>query len=264
MGEVIFLSERTVDRSGTAPSRLRAARSRSRSRAGGGSSPSNGFKQPLLFPTPSGSAGIARHRRQQAAPPAASAAFFFELGCPISYLAAERVERTLGQVAWVPMARLDVARGRDPLALAELLAFATAEADNLRLPLIVPDGFGGEQLPAWRAAAYASSQGAGGRFALAASRLAFCGGFDLCRRETLTEAAAAAGIEPSGCVEAMDDPRWDLQLFATARGLAGRGVTASPAIRVGRSWFYGHDAVREAGSFAAMAARRPAEAKFTA
>src|SRR5689334_21165470 len=30
--------------------------------------------------------------------------FFFDLACPFSYLAAERVERLLGEVSWVPVA----------------------------------------------------------------------------------------------------------------------------------------------------------------
>ena len=30
-------------------------------------------------------------------------AFYFDLGCPFSYLAAERVERLLGEVDWIPV-----------------------------------------------------------------------------------------------------------------------------------------------------------------
>src|SRR5512142_2425360 len=36
--------------------------------------------------------------------PGQTAAFFFDLGCPFSYLAAERVERVLGDVEWIPTA----------------------------------------------------------------------------------------------------------------------------------------------------------------
>ncbi len=32
----------------------------------------------------------------------AAPAFFFDLGCPLSYLSAERVERDLGKVEWSP------------------------------------------------------------------------------------------------------------------------------------------------------------------
>lgn len=212
----------------------------------------------------------ARARRRHSAPPAPSApvaaapsgaAFFFELGCPISYIAAERIERALGELAWVPAARLESERGRDPIALANLLAFATREATALRLPLVVPENFGGERIGAWRAAAYASSAGAGSRFALAASRLAFCGGFDLGRRAVLTEAARAAGLSARECLEAATDPSWDAQLYETARGLAARGVLAAPAIRVGDRWFSGRDAVRQAGSFSAsLALQRRARA----
>ena len=63
-------------------------------------------------------------------------------------------------------------------------------AVELRLPLVWPDGFPVAAPSALRAAAYAAEIGAGARFALAASRLAFCGGFDLEDPEILAEAAA--------------------------------------------------------------------------
>ena len=33
---------------------------------------------------------------------ASRSAFFFDLACPFSYLTAERVERALGDIDWVP------------------------------------------------------------------------------------------------------------------------------------------------------------------
>ena len=75
--------------------------------------------------------------------------------------------------------------------------------------------------------------GAGARFALAASRLAFCGGFDLEDPEILAEAAAAAGIGLRECLAAAGDPTRDGALHATARGLLARGVRRLPAIRIG-------------------------------
>ena len=32
----------------------------------------------------------------------AGAAFFYDLACPFSYLVAERVERVMGEVEWIP------------------------------------------------------------------------------------------------------------------------------------------------------------------
>ncbi len=40
------------------------------------------------------------------------ATFFFDLACPLSYLAAERIERTLGDVEWVPVSRASLAQPR--------------------------------------------------------------------------------------------------------------------------------------------------------
>jgi 2-hydroxychromene-2-carboxylate isomerase len=176
-------------------------------------------------------------------------AFFFELGCPLSYLAAERVERLLGDLDWIATARLAPARCRDEHELRELFERAARQADALRLPLVAPDNFPAEYVRAWRAATYASEQGVGGRFALAASRLAYCGGFDLDEPDVLAEAGAAAGLEADQVVAAARDSRRDAQLFATAKGLVARGVDSSPAIRVGSRWFGGVDPVADAASY---------------
>ena len=90
-----------------------------------------------------------------------------------------------------------------------------------------------------RAASYAAENGAGASFALAATRLAFCGGFDLEDPEILAVAAAAAGIPLEGCLLAARDPARDRPLWATARGLHARGVRALPALRLGRRFIEG-------------------------
>ncbi len=61
-------------------------------------------------------------------------------------------------------------------------------------PLIWPEPFADGGVRARRAASFACELGAGAAFALAAGRLAYCGGFDLDDPETLAEAAAAAGL----------------------------------------------------------------------
>ncbi len=184
--------------------------------------------------------------------------FFFDLGCPASYLAAERIERAFGQVRWVPTAQLPGARRRDAQATAELLASVAREADSLRLPLIVPERFGAEFLPARRAAAFAAAYGAGGRFALATSRLAFCGGYDIDTRIVITEAARAAALNVRECLDAAGDPRWDEPLLATASELEAVGVDTGPAILIGANWFHGLSAVADAGAFSALSALRDA------
>ena len=68
-----------------------------------------------------------------------------------------------------------------------------------------PSEFPARSTRALRAAARASELGAGARFALAATRLHFCGGFDLDDPETLAEAAAAAGVPLDECLAAAGD-----------------------------------------------------------
>jgi 2-hydroxychromene-2-carboxylate isomerase len=186
--------------------------------------------------------------------PGVGSAFFFDLACPLSYLAAERIERILGDVRWIPAAAASLRAGhswaQSPTARADI----ERRAAEFRLPLSWPDPLPLEVGSAMRAAAYATEVGAGARFALAASRLAFCGGFDLEDPEILAEAAAAAGIPLAECLAAAGDVARDGALHATARGLLSRGVRRLPAIRVDRHWFDGERAVAEA---AALLRARP-------
>jgi 2-hydroxychromene-2-carboxylate isomerase len=130
-----------------------------------------------------------------------------------------------------------------------LIAAAEHEAKLLRLPLVMPEGFPGDGRSATRAATYAAANGFGPEFALAAFRLAFCGGFDLASSSVLGEAAAAAGGPVRELLNAAEDPRWDVQPSGAARALLGHGVGSTPAIRVASRWFEGIDAVGEASLF---------------
>ena len=161
-----------------------------------------------------------RHARAGRTPPA----FFFDVVCPLSYLAAEHVERMLGEVEWVAGRREP--RSRDRAADARPRA---ARARRERAPARCacrssgPTRFPAGAPCAQRAAAFACELGAGPAFALAASRLAFCGGFDLDDPETLAEAAAAAGVPLGGCLEAAGE--------TLARRRAGRDRRAAARAR---------------------------------
>ncbi len=174
-------------------------------------------------------------------------AFFFDLGDPFSYLAAERVEKLLGDVEWIPTAGI-VLRKSDDLSQAAVRAHAETCAVAMRVPLVWPDRFPGETPAALRAADYATEIGRGVRFALAATRLAFCGGFDLEDPEILAEAAAAAGIGLRDCFHAAGDLGRDQGLRATADGLLSQGITRLPVIKVGGTWFEGDGALAAAAS----------------
>jgi 2-hydroxychromene-2-carboxylate isomerase len=182
--------------------------------------------------------------------PLARPAFFFDLACPFSYLAAERVERLLGEVDWVPVA--------GPLhADADGAAFRTAaaaRASELRVPLVWPESFPAPTRGALRSAARAAQVGVGGQFALAGARLAFCGGFDLEDPEVLAEAAAASRFGLDECLAAARDEALDGSLRATARGLRARGVRRLPAVRVGHGFFAGEVQLSQAAAVSRAAA----------
>jgi 2-hydroxychromene-2-carboxylate isomerase len=176
------------------------------------------------------------------------AAFFFDLVCPFSYLAAERIERELGNVDWIPAAGMTLHGKGHPAHSVAARTAAERMAAELRLPLVWPEQIRAAAPSALRAAMYASERGAGAQFALAASRLAFCGGFDLEDPEILAEAAAAAGVPLDECLDAAGEVSRDGAAHATARGLRSRGLRELPAVRVHRSWFSGQQAVAEAGA----------------
>ncbi|HZU40805.1 MAG TPA: DsbA family protein [Solirubrobacteraceae bacterium] len=183
---------------------------------------------------------LAHHRADRSRPSARrrGVAFFFDLACPFSYLASERVERLLGDVDWVPTASLHEFDG-------ECSTQAERLAADLRLPLVWPERFPASSPRAIRAAAYAAQAGRSAQFALAAGRLAFAGGFDIDDPEILADAAAAAGLSPAACLAAAADPAWEAQPAATAAGLARRGVRELPAFGVGASLHCGWRAIGE-------------------
>jgi 2-hydroxychromene-2-carboxylate isomerase len=183
--------------------------------------------------------------------------FLFDLCCPFSYLAAERVERAFDDVAWTPACTAALGRGApgaDPQELERQRAAAERRAAELRLPLMWPERFPEPVPAAMRAASYAAECGRGALFALAAGRLAFCGGFDLDDPEILAEAAAAAGIGMDGCLQAVGEIRRDGAIEAAGRRLLAAGADRLPALRVGPSLFWGEDRVADAAAAARMRA----------
>lgn len=190
-------------------------------------------------------------------------AFYFDPCCPFSYLAAERIERRFSHVAWIPAPAAALQTGdpwSDPRVARLLRVLAERRAAELRLPLVWPDPFPPIGRAALRVAVHAVQAGVGPAFALAASRLAFCGGFDLDDPVNLAEAAAAAGIAFSECDRAAQDASNDEPLETGARGLLALGVTQLPALKIGARWFAGEASLAEASAWAQapLAATRPA------
>jgi 2-hydroxychromene-2-carboxylate isomerase len=201
----------------------------------------------------------ARRERPRQRSASLRAEFLFDLSCPFTYLAAERVERAFDDVTWTPASTTALRRGSladDEVALAAVQTAAEERAAALRLPLIWPENWPAEVPAAMRVAAHAAATGRGAAFVLAAGRLAFCGGFDLDDPEIIAEASAAAGLALGDCLRAAGDKRRDGALDAAGRRLLSAGADRLPALRVGRALYWGEDQIAEA----AMTARLHAAA----
>jgi 2-hydroxychromene-2-carboxylate isomerase len=183
------------------------------------------------------------------------AEFLFDLACPFTYLAAERVDRAFESVVWTPACASALRRGRfdgDGAAERRLRRAVEERAEQLRMPLIWPVRFPDEVPSAMRVASLASERGRGAAFVLAAGRLAYCGGFDLEDPEIIAEAAAAAGLGLDDALHAARDAGRDGGLEAAGRRLLAAGADRLPALSVGRSLFWGEERVGEAAAAARL------------
>jgi 2-hydroxychromene-2-carboxylate isomerase len=201
---------------------------------------------------------LAAHRRSRAAAPAgaavpraARATFYFDLSSPFTYLAAERADRLFTGLVWKPVFEEVIRSGAGDRAAAEHRAHA------LGLPLVWPADLSAETVrPAMRVAALAAERGCAASFVLAASRLAYCGGFELDHPEVLAEAAAAANLGLEECLRAAGDAGRDGAMEEAALRLLAQGADRLPAVRVGRLLFAGEDRVGEAHAAAHAPALR--------
>src|SRR4051794_34548408 len=183
------------------------------------------------------------------------AEFFFDLASPFTYLAAERVERAFDAVTWTPVCARTLRCAALPRAAGDaerIMAHAEERAAALRLPLEWPERWPAPAPAAMRMAHHAAQEGRGGAFVLAATRLAFAGGFDLDDVEILTEAAAAAGLPLDGALRAAREARRDGAMEGAARRLLSAGADRLPALPVARGVFGGGDGVGGGGATARL------------
>ena len=193
-----------------------------------------------------------REHRRRTARRGTRLRFYFELASPYTYLSAERSERVFAALDWIPVSS-------DALQCAPLMTEderdrVTRRARLLGLPLVWPCGAPVSATGAMRVASLACERGVGGAFVLAATRLVFCGGFDIDDPEILAEAAAAAGIDLVDMLEAAGDRRRDGAMDAAARRLLAAGVDRLPVLRVGPTLFCGEDRLPDAAAAARASA----------
>lgn len=194
-------------------------------------------------------------RRPETPGEAVRAEFLYDLASPFTYLAAERVDRAFDEVTWTPACSRTLRCASMPAGFGdvqEIVDHAEERAAALRLPLQWPERWPMAVPAAMRVAHYAAQQGRGGAFVLAATRLAFAGGFDLDDLEILTEAAAAAGLRLDGCLKAAREERRDGAMEAASRRLLGAGADRLPALWVARGVFWGEDRVGDAAATARL------------
>jgi 2-hydroxychromene-2-carboxylate isomerase len=173
--------------------------------------------------------------------------FYFDLLSPWTYLAAERVERQFVGVRWRPVVPDVLApeeSDEDARRVVEL------RAEQLRMPLVWPDTWPSAGRSAMRVASLAAERGRAAPFVLAASRLAFCGGYDLDDPEALAEAAAAAGLGLEESLKAAGDLRRDGPLERAGLRLLAQGADGLPVFVVGHVLFCGEGRLGEAVAMA--------------
>jgi 2-hydroxychromene-2-carboxylate isomerase len=183
--------------------------------------------------------------------------FYFDLVSPWTYLAAERVERQFADVRWRPVVPDALAPEESDEAARHAVELRAAE---LRMPLVWPETWPSAGRSAMRVASLAAERGRAAPFVLAASRLAFCGGYDLDDPEALAEAAAAAGLGLEECLQAAGDLRRDGPLERAGLRLLAQGADALPVFVVGHLLFCGERRLGEAAAMAdgrGMAAAAP-------
>lgn len=183
---------------------------------------------------------LTQRRPENGGPDATDVAptLYFDLASPYTYLVAERLERRVGAAVWRPaMLSTPSPRGE------EMVAEAESRAHALRMPLVWPERFPSRAPTAMRVATYANEQGCGPAFAIAAGRLAFCGGYDIEDPDILAEAAAAAGLEVGGALVAARDPRRDHQIAMAGRSVEHAGGTVLPALAHERHLYCGEEQI---------------------
>jgi 2-hydroxychromene-2-carboxylate isomerase len=191
-------------------------------------------------------------------------AFFFDFGDPESYLAAERVLRTLPVATpWVPIDSSQLPErtwggfrcAEDEAAARERIEAGAAGygLQPVVWPPVVPPDTRKALLAAW----YAKGIGRVVSFSLPAFRQAFAGGHDLGTETPVLLAASACEMHPRAIVQAFERPVIAAALDgATDRAIAA-GVRRVPAIWTGDRVFHGDDGVDEAAAH--LEARAAAE-----
>jgi len=155
---------------------------------------------------------------------------------------AERIIHTLGRPApWIPVLESELTDSPNQLATLSFDQVAQRAVERGLLPFKPPAA---AQLPnrdAMLAATYAQQAGKTVAWALAAMRQCWCAGRDMADRNTLFLAGAASEIHPNAIEKIFTLKSLNAQLDAATKSASSAGVTHTPAVRIGRTVYFGDD-----------------------
>lgn len=183
--------------------------------------------------------------------PGANIAFYYDFASPESYLALERLAKSLA--AFAPELIPVRARELDPLPLpddeARRANIEAVAASSDVLPLVWPQDFPDlDTDDAVRVATYAKSIGKVAVYSLSLFRQIYAGGADPSSVTTLYLAAAASEIHPRAIDQALSRDKVEEQTDeATAKARAA-GVTSVPALRIGQRLLVGPALLQDAAA----------------
>jgi len=182
--------------------------------------------------------------------------FYYDLGSPYAYLAAERVNHTLGEVpVWQPILLGGIWKqsGGSSWTLTDQRAQGMAEVERRAAayglqPFRWPDPWPTPTTTAMRVATFAAQGGRAVAYSLAAFRQAFAGGRDLSVTDNVLIAAAACELHPNAVLKALDTRSVKDRLRAATEDAYARGVRGVPTVRVGDELFWGDDRLEDAAA----------------
>jgi 2-hydroxychromene-2-carboxylate isomerase len=173
--------------------------------------------------------------------------FYFDLGSPLSYVVAERInglfaEAEIGVPEWKPVlaAGLDC----DAAAPEETKAAAERAASAAGLPPIRwPGSWPFDSTDAMVAATFAKQIGRTVAFSLAAFRQAFAGGQDLGSLDGILIAGAACELHPRALSGAIERESIREALANETEAARSGGIRQLPAIETGGRVIHGYDEI---------------------
>lgn len=173
--------------------------------------------------------------------------FYFDLGSPLSYVVAERInglfaEAEIGVPEWKPV--LAAGLDGDTAAPEEIKAAAERAASAAGLPPIRwPGNWPFDSTDAMVAATFAKQIGRTVAFSLAAFRQAFAGGQNLGSLDGILIAGAACELHPRALGGAIERESIKEALASETEAARSGGIRHLPAIETGGRVIHGYDKI---------------------